>query len=70
MRRNDAIKLAVQALNAQLQQIDEYSHGRKSGMLRAQIKAAIATLNDMKEPPIGSMLLPLAQAGNNDEADV
>lgn len=67
MRTNDAIKLGVEALRAQLLQIDEYSHGKKAGMLRAQIKQAIAKLNELKEPPIGSMLLPLpGPAGNND----
>lgn len=70
MIRNAAIRLAVQALQAQLDQIDEYGHGKKAAMYKANLRDAIATLNEMKEPAIGSMLLQLEPAGNNGEADV
>jgi hypothetical protein len=58
MTRNDAIRLAVRCINAQLEQLGIEPSIKALSTKRDLIEAR-AILNDLKEPPVGDTLHPL-----------
>mgnify|MGYP001157925165 CR=1 FL=1 len=69
MNTNDAIRLAIQCMRDKIEQLAIDAGDRRAMAAQRDIRQAIARLNELKEPAVGSGLVQLGKAGNN-EADI